>query len=224
MFLAQLGFRVVGVDIVEAAVQLARARAQAAAGVEERCVFVRHDVLQLPAGFGWEAARKMEQQQVEAGEVSEEPRRQQRNQQQHDEGLTKSASPSPPPQGQFDLIVDCQTFHVLWEQDAAAAIATLARLLKPGGLLMLLTGNANEEYCGPNVVTEQQLRSAFSGSGGGGGGGGGGSSGGGGGEVAAAAVGWEFVWLTQSRFDETAHYKEVLGKRPLAWWALLRRL
>ena len=65
---------------------------------------------------------------------------------------------------------------------------------------MLLTGNALEPYVGPNVLTERELRGAFS-----------------------DAAAWEWVWLTQSRFDETPHYREVLGKRPLAWWALLRR-
>lgn len=93
-----------------------------------------------------------------------------------------------------------QAFHVLFEQAPAAAPAALARLLRRGGVLSLLTGNALEPYCGPNVLTECQLRAAFAGG------------------------GWEFVWLTQSRFDETRHYREELGKRPLAWWALLRRL
>ena len=120
---------------------------------------------------------------------------------------------------------------MLLEQDAAAVPAALSRLLRRSGLLMLLTGNAREPYCGPNVLSEGQLCAAFGG--GGGGGGSGEATDGqqqkqdGEGEAAGGEVQrrqWEFVFLTQSRFDWTRHYREALGKRPLAWWALLRLL
>jgi len=36
-------------------------------------------------------------------------------------------------------------------------------------------------------------------------------------------VGFELVLLHQSRFDSTQYYADVLGKRPLAWWVVMRR-
>jgi hypothetical protein len=53
---------------------------------------------------------------------------------------------------------------------------------------------------GPNVLTREELLSPFEGAG-----------------------GFEVLWAAESRFDATAHYRDQLGKRPLAWWALLRR-
>jgi SAM-dependent methyltransferase len=220
--LARLGRRAAGVDIASAAVRTARAGV-ARAGVAGRCVFVQADVLQLPEGFCWEAAQRLEQQQLEQLEQL------QQQQQQQEEGASweltatehlkrergacrgVTADPSSAasggdlqqqqqqPRPGFDFVADCQAFHVLWDQDPAGAVATLHRLLRPGGLLMLLTGNDLEPDCGPNTMSEAELRAAFH-------------------------EGWEFVWLTQSRFDETPHYRDELGKRPLAWWALLRRL
>lgn len=195
-----MGWQVVGVDITAAAVQAARARA-AAAGVGHRCAFVQHDVLALPGGFSWEQAKELEQQQQRMEQDEEcEPRLEvnsgsvhQHPQQQQQQGRDNY-------QSCFDFIYDCQTFHVLLDQDQQEAVASLGKLLRPGGQLMLLTGNANEPYCGPNVLTEGEIRGSF------------------------PPSDWEVIWFTQSWFDETVHYREVLKKRPLAWWVLLRRL
>jgi hypothetical protein len=89
---------------------------------------------------------------------------------------------------------------VLRAEDDAKAVQLYHRLLKPGGLIMLLTGNANEPYVGPNILTQQELLSSF-----------------------VADGRFECVWVTESRFDTTQHYQHELRKRPLAWWALLRK-
>ncbi|KAI8476200.1 MAG: S-adenosyl-L-methionine-dependent methyltransferase [Monoraphidium minutum] len=213
-FLAHMGWRVAGVDIAPAAAAAARRRA-ARVGGAPRCAFAEADVLRLPEGFCWEDAKRLERQQALQDQEGQHQGQQQQQEEQGKGGGTPSiAAPAPTAAAAagtaaggargagapgFDFIYDCQAFHVLWEQDADGAAAALARLLRPGGLLMLLTGNALEPECGPNVLTEPQLRAAFGGG------------------------GWEWVWLTRSRFDETLHYRDVLGKRPLAWWALLRR-
>jgi len=75
----------------------------------------------------------------------------------------------------------------------------LMELLNPGGLLMILAGNANEPEVGPNVLTAEQLLQPL------------------------LAAGFELVLLHQTRFDSTAHYATVLGMRPLAWWVVLQR-
>lgn len=75
----------------------------------------------------------------------------------------------------------------------------LFNLLKPGGLLMILAGNANEPEVGPNVLTAGELLEPL------------------------LAAGLELVMLHQTRFDSTRHYVEVLGMRPLAWWVVLQR-
>jgi hypothetical protein len=75
----------------------------------------------------------------------------------------------------------------------------LLSLLRPDGLLMVLAGNANEPEVGPNVLTAEALLGPL------------------------LSAGLQLVWLHATRFDETHHYANVLGKRPLAWWALLQR-
>lgn len=72
-------------------------------------------------------------------------------------------------------------------------------LLVPGGLLMILTGNANELEVGPNVLSADELLQPL------------------------LSVGFDLVLLHQTRFDSTEHYLNVLGMRPLAWWVVLQR-
>ena len=48
-----------------------------------------------------------------------------------------------------------QAFHALRLVDEAAYLSLLRASLRRGGLLMLLTGNANEPDVGPSVLTEQ---------------------------------------------------------------------
>ncbi|GAX75304.1 hypothetical protein CEUSTIGMA_g2749.t1 [Chlamydomonas eustigma] len=106
----------------------------------------------------------------------------------------------PKPTYLFDFIYDCQAFHALRHVDEAAYLQLLHSSLKPGGLLMLLTGNANEPDCGPSVLTKQDLLLAFPDS------------------------LWEWVFLVQSRFDATPAYVAPGRDRlPLAWWGLVRK-
>jgi SAM-dependent methyltransferase len=115
---------------------------------------------------------------------------------------TTSPSSSNSSLGTFDLIYDCQVYHALVKDDAAAQAQLpqlLHSLLKPGGLLLMLTGNANEPEVGPAALTGQELLTPL---------------------IEAGLV---CVFLRQSRFDATPHYVNVLGKRPLAWWVVLQR-
>jgi SAM-dependent methyltransferase len=130
--LAAAGFRVVGVDLVPAAVEAARQRA-ARAGVQQRCSFLCADCFQLPQDFGFGSA-EAGASPAGGGQPS-----------------SPAAAGSPAAAAGFDLIYDCQTYHVLRTADEAAAAQLYCRLLRPGGLLMLLTGNANEPYVGPTT-------------------------------------------------------------------------
>lgn len=76
---------------------------------------------------------------------------------------------------------------------------SLFNLLSPGGVLMILAGNANEAEIGPNTLTAQQLL------------------------LPLLSAGLQLVMLQQTRFDSTEYYDKVLGKRPLAWCAVLQR-
>jgi 2-polyprenyl-3-methyl-5-hydroxy-6-metoxy-1,4-benzoquinol methylase len=102
----------------------------------------------------------------------------------------------------YDMIYDCQVYHALLK-DVPDAQVQLPQLLfdtlKPGGFLFLLTGNANEPEIGPSVLTAEQLLNPL------------------------LQVGFQVVMLHQSRFDSTAYYAQVLGKRPLAWWLVAQR-
>lgn len=102
----------------------------------------------------------------------------------------------------FDMIYDCQVYHALVDKRSDAE-PKLARLLynqlNPGGILFMLTGNANEPEIGPTVLTAEQLL------------------------IPLFSAGFELVLLNQSRFDSTDYYIHQLKKRPLAWWVVLQR-
>ena len=68
--------------------------------------------------------------------------------------------------GPFDFIIDVQTFHVLVKIDARAAALAYRRLLRPGGVLLMLTGNAEEAAeRGPERMKREGVLAAFDGSG-----------------------------------------------------------
>lgn len=194
IFLASKGFQVVGVDIVQDAVKASTAAAKAA-GISDRCVFVQHDIYQLPNDFCFEVAQRYPQLSCPSSVMAG--------------SSLDTQSQSTPMQvtqqragcqiGHFDLIYDCQTFHVLREVNEQELLSKIHQLLRPGGLVLLLTGNANEPYVGPNVLTDVQIKAAF------------------------PEHLFELVWMIQTRFDDTQHYETVVGYRPLAWWVLYRR-
>lgn len=102
--------------------------------------------------------------------------------------------------GPFDFIYDCQCFHVLWKTDAVAAVRAYARLLRPGGVVLTLTGNASEPEAGPTVLTDDELVAAFT------------------------RGGWFVVAASPraGRFDMTEAYAK-LPQPPLLWEGLFIR-
>lgn len=65
-------------------------------------------------------------------------------------------------QGAFDFVFDSQTYHCVRKVDEDGAAAAVVSLLRPNGLLLLLTGNADEpEERGPERLTRQDLEKAF---------------------------------------------------------------
>lgn len=99
----------------------------------------------------------------------------------------------------FDLVFDCQCFHCTYFVDADAAVASISALLKPGGLLLCLTGNDNEPEVGPAVLSRKQITDAF--------------------ELSGK---FDILSLKEGRFDPTPAYKK-LSKLPLCWELLARR-
>ena len=105
--------------------------------------------------------------------------------------------------GAFDFVYDAQCFHCLREHGEAAAVRAVAELLKPGGLMLVLTGNDAEPPCGPAVLSKTELLAAFTG-----------------GEGGKGL--FELVAVRESRFDPTPAY-DKLPRPPLSWECLLRR-
>ena len=96
----------------------------------------------------------------------------------------------------FDLLYDCQTFHAL-VRTAPQVASIMVSCLKPGGYLLLLTGNASEPEVGPTTLSENEILIAFS-------------------EL-------QCVWrYGDSRFDMTEFYRQLV-QPPLAWCFLFRK-
>jgi SAM-dependent methyltransferase len=167
------GYHVTAVDIVQSALDAAARKAAAAGLPPDNPRFILQDIMQLHSSGS-----------------SQPPT------------TSLSSDGSSSGLGVFDMIYDCQVYHALVKDDAAAQAQLpqlLHSLLKPGGLLLMLTGNANEPEVGPAVLNGQQLLTPL---------------------IQAGLV---CVFVRQSRFDGTPHYVNVLGKRPLAWWVVLQR-
>jgi len=102
---------------------------------------------------------------------------------------------APPRLEPFELIFDRGCYHGVRGQNAAGYVETVRRLSRPGTLLLILAGNANEKSSGgPPRVTEAQLRGDFS-------------------------KLFDFVDLRETHFDTPTPG----GKGALAWFALLKR-
>lgn len=98
----------------------------------------------------------------------------------------------------YDLVFDCQCFHVLRDVDEDRLARTMARLLRPGGVLVMLAGNAGEEARtpGPPVLTRKEATAAL------------------------LRAGLDLVSLEETRFDPTPAYGAT---PPLAWLAVFRK-
>ena len=98
--------------------------------------------------------------------------------------------------GPFDFVFDRGCFHVVRRQGEGAAVRAIAEQVKPGGRLLIMTGNAKEKSePGPPVLTEAELRGAF-------------------------VEFFEIEWLRECRFDKVAGD----DGEPLAWLAMMRKL
>lgn len=178
LFMAHLGWKVVAIDVVEEVICTCTARALEL-GLQEKILFETMDYRDL-------RVRLPDMLSTLGLETSSSQ-------------LEESNLASCDPGGYFDFIYDCQTFHVLREEGEKALVELLHGLLKPGGYLFLLVGNANEPHVGPNVLSASQLHEAF------------------------PSTRFDWMWLVETRFDPTEHYLTKLDKLPLAWWALLRK-
>ena len=64
----------------------------------------------------------------------------------------------------FDFALDVQTFHCVRKVDRQCAALAYESLLRPGGTLLMLTGNANEPVeRGPERLTRAEVQAAFEG-------------------------------------------------------------
>lgn len=166
VFLAEKGFRVVGVDIVADALVKARSLAESKLGaVAGRVTWAQLDVFKLLDDVPVE--------QLPGGRALG---------------------------SRFDLILDFQCFHVLRPLGEEKLVEVLAGLLRPGGLLLIVTGNADEpEDRGPVRLRREELEKAFAGS------------------------SLEFLWLRAERMTATPAYAKSGSQPPLAWAGLLRK-
>jgi SAM-dependent methyltransferase len=64
----------------------------------------------------------------------------------------------------FDFIFDCQTLHCIRKVAPRTAAQVYATLLRPGGTMLVLTGNADEAAeRGPERLTREEVLSLFTG-------------------------------------------------------------
>ena len=103
--------------------------------------------------------------------------------------------------GAFDFVLDVQTFHVVRKVDEDAAAAAICSLLRPGGTLLLITGNADEPAeRGPERLSREDLERAF------------------------ASRGLICEECVAFRFDPTdAYRRQPFAEPPLGWRSVWRR-
>ena len=102
---------------------------------------------------------------------------------------------APPKIGPFDFIYDRGCYHGVRRGNAAGYVETLRKLTRPGGLVLIEAGNANEaRQYGPPRVKEEELRADFS-------------------------PDFDFVELREAHFDTS----DPKAQGALSWFILLRR-
>jgi SAM-dependent methyltransferase len=108
--------------------------------------------------------------------------------------------PNQPHVEPFDVLFDRGCYHCVRRADLPGFQSMLDRVTRSGTLFLLFAGNAKEtrEGRGPPTVGEPELRAELGGT-------------------------FDFVRLTEFRFDETGDGETGDGSRPLAWSVLLRR-
>ena len=102
---------------------------------------------------------------------------------------------APPKIGPFDFIYDRGCYHGVRRGNAAGFVETLRKLTRPGSLVLIEAGNANEaRQYGPPRIKEEELRADFS-------------------------PDFDFVELREAHFDTT----DPKAEGALSWFILLRR-
>jgi len=102
---------------------------------------------------------------------------------------------------QFDSILDSGLFHVFSDEDRHRYVAGLARVLRPGGRLFMLSFSDEEPGSqGPRRVTQQEIRSCFS-------------------------QGWTVEEIRPVRFEVVTNLKDISFSEggPKAWFSVIRR-
>jgi SAM-dependent methyltransferase len=103
--------------------------------------------------------------------------------------------------GAFDFVVDCQTFQCVRKVDEDAAAASVVSLLKPNGVLLLMTGNADElAERGPERLTREDLDRAFASRG----------------LICEACAAFRFDWTE-------AYRRQPFSEPPLGWCSIWRQ-
>jgi 2-polyprenyl-3-methyl-5-hydroxy-6-metoxy-1,4-benzoquinol methylase len=102
---------------------------------------------------------------------------------------------------QFDNAIDSGLFHVFADEDRARYARGLAKVVRPGGRVMLMCfSDKTPGEQGPRRVTEAELR-------------------------AALAKGWKIETLEPARFETRPEARQGMfaGEDPHAWFLLARR-
>jgi hypothetical protein len=100
----------------------------------------------------------------------------------------------------FDLLVDIQTFHAIYTLGSEALVRSMASLLRPKGLALVVTGNdrvSAQKTNGPSVLSKEDLLNHF-----------------------LKDDLFTLVNIEESRFDKTAVYAD---NPPLCWVALFEK-
>lgn len=102
---------------------------------------------------------------------------------------------------QFDNAIDSGLFHVFNDADRARYVRGLAKVVRPGGRVMLMCfSDKTPGNQGPRRVTEAELRGAF-------------------------ATGWEIETLELARFETRPEARQGMfaGENPWAWFLVAKR-
>ncbi len=102
---------------------------------------------------------------------------------------------------QFDNAIDSGLFHVFDDENRARYVRGLAKVVRPGGRVMLMCfSDKTPGDQGPRRVTEPELRAAF-------------------------AKGWEIETLELARFETRPEARQGMfaGEDPYAWFLVARR-
>lgn len=197
VYMAELGFHTVGVDVIADAVATAGRHAADKGLTPEDCTFLQHDVFTLPQPFSHQCALQLVTSQLQSS--TDSPLTGEQHQDQQDDCASFADLNPVTPSQVFEFAYDCQAFHVLRMVNEQQYVSLLHSSLAPQAHLMLLVGNSNEPAVGPPVLSLEDIRGAF------------------------PASHWKEVFILPTRFDRTPAY-DRLAKTPLAWWVLLQRL